>query len=266
MNASARVRGAHVALLDSGPRDAPTLVALHGYPDTAPIYARLAHALEGVRVIAPDWPGQGESAPISACAGPTERAAWVRDLLDELGITRCTVFGHDMGALPALALARDHGDRVASVIVANALLANDAPTSLAIRVLRVGRTYRLALPLFGPLVFARSLATFLDGPLEPELEQELRRRFVRRTTLATVTAACTAYDVELRGSPASFAPRATPTFALWGTRDRHFPIEHAHALRRVVPDAELTPIAGGHWMVYENVEAVAARIAAIVAV
>jgi pimeloyl-ACP methyl ester carboxylesterase len=255
------VRGAPTKVLDSGgARDAPVLLALHGYPDTGRIFTRLAAALGTVRVIAPDWPGQGESEPIDACFGPTERAAWIVDLLDALGVERCSVFGHDMGALPALALARDHAPRVRAVVVANALLSNEAKTSLAIRVLRTSGAYRVAIPHLGPVVFARCLASFLEHPLDPVLASDLRRSFLRPSALATITRACSAYDRELPGFLRTLGTIATPVHALWGSHAPHFAFDHASALQRAVPRATLAQLPGSHWMVHERAGTIAYHV------
>jgi 2-hydroxymuconate-semialdehyde hydrolase len=267
------VRGAKVAVLDSGGArepDAPVLLALHGYPDTGRIFVRLAAALStgraraAIRVVAPDWPGQGGSEPVASTFGPTARAAWLRDLLDALGIERCVVYGHDMGAAPALVLARDHGVGVRAVVVSNALLSNDAKSSLAIRTMRASQAYRVILPRLGRWVFARCLATFLEERLDAELETELRRRFLTPRALRTVVRACHAYDGELPGLLQTLAGLEIPTLAAWGKSERHFSLEHAQALERIVPQTEVRSIPGAHWMVHERAEDVARLIVSVV--
>jgi pimeloyl-ACP methyl ester carboxylesterase len=257
---SCRVRGAEVSYSATGPRQAPALIALHGYPDSSRIFGRLLAELPDRRAIAVDWPGQGRSERVTPCDGPTERAAWVADVLDALGIERCALLGHDMGALPALCFARDFGARAEHVFLANALLSNDAPTSLAIRVMRSAKAYRLALPFLGGLVFERCLRTFLEAPLTHELRDELRSDFVRPESLRALVAACDAYDAELPGILGTMESVKAPVHALWGTRERHFPEEHARALASVLPSTTVDVIEGGHWMVHERPAEVAAAI------
>jgi pimeloyl-ACP methyl ester carboxylesterase len=259
------VRGRSVAVHDSGERGAPVLLALHGYPDTGRIFARLSAALVAMRVVAPDWPGQGGSEPAAASFAPTERAAWLRDLLNVLGIEQCVVYGHDMGALPALAFARDHGPRVRAVIVSNALLSNEATSSLAIRLLRASQAYRVLIPRLGRLVFARCLASFLEHPLDAELETDLRCRFLQPATLSTVARVCRAYDVELPAALATLSSMKTPTLALWASHGLHFSIGHAWALQQSVRHAEVQTLQGAHWMAHEHAEDIAVRVVSFVA-
>src|SRR5580698_8191476 len=59
---SVAVQGVSIFYREAGPRDAPTLVLLHGLPSSSrmfePLFARLSHAYH---LIAPDYPGFGHS-------------------------------------------------------------------------------------------------------------------------------------------------------------------------------------------------------------
>ncbi|HVY45545.1 MAG TPA: alpha/beta hydrolase [Minicystis sp.] len=258
-----KVRGAEARYGDAGPRDAPVLLALPGYPDNYRVFERLAAALPAWRLVAVDWPGSGRSAPVDGVLGPTARAAWLGSFLDELGVERCTLFGHDMGALPALCFARDVPHRAARVFVAHALLCNDEPTSAAIRIMRAGRLYRVAMPLAPGLIFERCMATFLEAPLGTELRRDMREDFVRAGAPATLASVCAAYDAELPGALASFASIRAPVHAIWGDAETHFPVGHARALAAARPGTTVRLVKGGHWMVHERAAAVAEEIAAL---
>src|SRR3954469_15818522 len=89
-----------VARLGSG----PPVVLLHGYPENLQIWSRLAPQLaDRYEVIAPDWPGMGESDPWPGGATPSHMADRLRTLLDVWGIARASLVGLDMGGQPALA-------------------------------------------------------------------------------------------------------------------------------------------------------------------
>lgn len=108
----------HVALAGDGP---PVLM-LHGWPqhwymwrDVLPLVA--PHA----RAIAPDFRGFGWS---EVPEGGYEKHQLMRDalaVLDELGIEKVTVAGHDWGGYVGLLLALEHPDRVESLLVMNVL-------------------------------------------------------------------------------------------------------------------------------------------------
>lgn len=101
----------------------PTVVLLHGFPETWWTWHRLIPALvdAGFRVVAPDQRGYGESDKPPGVA-PYRVRALVGDivgLLDALGVDRACVLGHDWGAQVAWQLAMDHPDRVVRLAILN---------------------------------------------------------------------------------------------------------------------------------------------------
>lgn len=104
---------------DAGPADGEPVVLLHGFPQHAGSWDRVAPGLHGagLRTLAPDQRGY------SPAARPTGRRAYVvrelvddvRALLDTAGLERAHVVGHDWGAMVAWALAAWHPERVTSL-------------------------------------------------------------------------------------------------------------------------------------------------------
>ena len=88
---------AHVA--HAGPADAPPIVALHGFPQHWYEWRRVIDALAGeFRILAMDTRGLGWSSP--APDGDYRKARIAEDavaLLDDLGIERAILLGHDWG-------------------------------------------------------------------------------------------------------------------------------------------------------------------------
>src|SRR5689334_1441668 len=59
---SMRIRGADVFYREAGPKDAPTLLLLHGFPTSSNMFRNLIPRLSpSFRLIAPDYPGFGLS-------------------------------------------------------------------------------------------------------------------------------------------------------------------------------------------------------------
>ncbi|MDP9394149.1 MAG: alpha/beta fold hydrolase [Actinomycetota bacterium] len=106
---------------DSGPRDGPPVVCLHGFPQDATAFDGVSAVLvaAGCRVVAPDQRGY------SPGARPTGRRDFVLSelagdvvaLLDFLGLERAHVVGHDWGGAVAWRLASAHAARVSAVTV-----------------------------------------------------------------------------------------------------------------------------------------------------
>jgi pimeloyl-ACP methyl ester carboxylesterase len=112
--------GVMLSVLDEGEGE-PTLLLLHGFPDSSRLWRhqvpRLAGA--GLRAIAPDLRGFGDSdKPESVDEYRITRSvADMIALLDELGIERARVVGHDWGAVVAWVLAAVAPDRVERLAV-----------------------------------------------------------------------------------------------------------------------------------------------------
>jgi pimeloyl-ACP methyl ester carboxylesterase len=111
--------GVEIAVWEEG--DGPAVLLLHGFPDTHRLWRHQVTALTGagLRAIAPDLRGRGESGRPAAVADymVVRSVADMLCLLDELGVERAHVVGHDFGAVVAWMLAALHPDRVDHLVV-----------------------------------------------------------------------------------------------------------------------------------------------------
>lgn len=109
--------------LDEGPADGELVLLMHGQPSWCYLYRKMIPILVdgGCRVIAPDLVGFGKSDK------PTERrdytyanhVAWVKALLEAIGLQDITLFCQDWGGLIGLRVAAENADRFARIVVAN---------------------------------------------------------------------------------------------------------------------------------------------------
>lgn len=113
-----RVDGLQARYFEEG-AGAP-VVLLHGASlgSSADVWARnLAPlAAHGLRVVAPDLPGFGET-DNPADPSPAYRREFVLELMDALGMARASLVGHSQSGRIALELAFRHPGRVAKVVV-----------------------------------------------------------------------------------------------------------------------------------------------------
>lgn len=94
-------------VLRCGPRDAPGVVLLHGWPQSARAWTRLMEAAgEDVQLIAPDLPGIGGSRVERPCATTDALADVVGDLVAALGLEEPVLVGHDVGGMVAYSCLR----------------------------------------------------------------------------------------------------------------------------------------------------------------
>ena len=106
---------------DEGPRDAPVVLLLHGWPDDVSTWDEISPKLNaaGLRTIAPSNRGSGATRFLDRAGLRTGNTAVlaldVIDLVDALGIQRFCVAGHDWGANIAEMLAVGWPDRVVRI-------------------------------------------------------------------------------------------------------------------------------------------------------
>jgi len=120
--------GIELDVVDEGPRDAPVLIFLHGFPESHRTWRhQIAHFSDRYRCIAPDQRGyRGSSKPREVSEyTPDKLIGDIFLLAAELGVDEFTVVGHDWGGAIAwgVALAGQKGTgtgRVNRCIIANA--------------------------------------------------------------------------------------------------------------------------------------------------
>jgi len=104
-----------VRYLDWG-GEGPPLLALHGLASSAHWYDLVAPYLRSKhRVIAPDQRGHGQTSQANTGYDWQSLTSDAVGLLDHLGISRASVFGHSWGATVALNLAVRFPDRVSAL-------------------------------------------------------------------------------------------------------------------------------------------------------
>jgi pimeloyl-ACP methyl ester carboxylesterase len=117
------VDGFKIFYREAGPRDAPVLLLLHGFPTSSHMFRDLIPLLaDKYRVVAPDLPGFGQSDMPSykefkysfdALAERIERFTEV------IGLKRFAVYVFDYGAPTGFRLAMRHPERITAIISQN---------------------------------------------------------------------------------------------------------------------------------------------------
>ena len=105
---------------EAGPKDAPTILLLHGFPTSSQMFRKLIPALaDQYHLVAPDYPGYGHSSmpPHDKFAYTFDNLAKVIDeFTEKLGLTKYALYVQDYGAPGRLPPGRqapgaDHGHR-----------------------------------------------------------------------------------------------------------------------------------------------------------
>ena len=108
---------------EAGPKDAPTVLLLHGFPTSSQMFRNLIPALaDKYHVVAPDYPGFGHSSmpPRDKFAYTFDNLAKVIDeFTEKLGLTKYALYVQDYGAPVGYRLAVAHPERITAIVVQN---------------------------------------------------------------------------------------------------------------------------------------------------
>lgn len=261
--------GRNLSYSDTGSGNNGTWIHCHGIPGSRNELMHLTDDLgkAGIRVIVPDRPGYGESAP-HPDFGFASHGDDLRQLADHLQLDQFALSGFSGGGVFAMAAAHDLGDRVTRLTIAAtpAVPLMDDPYAHASEL--TAETWRAALESREQL--AQALEALTDSPealavalLDAVGEDE--RRYLTsqpvylgfytslRAALAqgpATAAGALALDSQLIARDLPFRPGAIHTRiqVLHGERDKLVHPEHQEALIGHLPGPDSHRIAGaGHY-------------------
>ncbi|WP_282363117.1 alpha/beta fold hydrolase [Pseudomonas sp. PS01297] len=123
------VDGVKIFYREAGPKGAPTLVLLHGYPSSSRMWDSLIPLLaDRYHIIAPDYPGFGRSdAPSATTYAYTfdHLAHSMGQLLTQLGINQYTLFMQDYGGPVGFRMILEAPQKLHGIIIQNANAYNE---------------------------------------------------------------------------------------------------------------------------------------------
>jgi pimeloyl-ACP methyl ester carboxylesterase len=120
---TAKVKDLDIFYREAGPKNAPTILLLHGFPTSSHMFRNLIPALaDTYHIIAPDYPGYGHSSmpSVSEFDYTFDNLADVVDsFIQQLGIQYYSLYVMDYGAPVGFRIAAKHPERVQALIVQN---------------------------------------------------------------------------------------------------------------------------------------------------
>lgn len=252
---TATVSGTPVHYLDAGSGE-PALVLLHAFPLQAAMWEEQVDAVSGQwRVVAPDLPGFGATAPPAEPGAATiaDYAEVVAGLVDHLGVGPVVMAGLSMGGYVTFAVFRRRPELIAGVVLADTRAgADDAEVSAR----RTAQQAQVVERGTAELVEAM-LATLLSEDTRAGRAQVVER--ARALMAANPTDGFVAALAAMKGRPDATAELAgiyVPALVVVGEHDGPSPPAEAEAMAAAIPDARLEVIAGaGHLSNLEAPEA-----------
>ena len=262
------VDGIKIFYREAGPADGPVVLLLHGFPTSSHMFRNLIPALaDRYRVIAPDYPGFGQSdmPERGAFAYTFDRFGDLVDgLLVQLGVARYAMYVMDYGAPVGWRLALKHPERITGLIVQNGNAYDEGlkefwdpikaywsdPSERRREALHVLVTPEITkfqytdgvadLSRIAPDNWIHDQA-LLDRPGNRDIQMDLFYDY--RTNLPLYPAV-----------HAYFRQHRPPTLIVWGRNDKIFPADGAHPYKRDLPDVEFHLLDTGHFALEDKAD------------
>jgi pimeloyl-ACP methyl ester carboxylesterase len=263
------IRGCRLRYLTGGEGD--PLVLVHGLGGAAANWVALAPLLlPQRRLLVPELPGHGGSAPLAAVSSLHTYADRLAALIEWEGFAPAPIVGHSLGGAIGLRLAIRRPDLVSALVLAGAagISSGTRRARYALRFTGIVKPARKIAPhrrrvagsaLLKRLVFGRWGAA--DAPaLPPEVVEALLAGPTRHTDTVSAARALVLDDPRLELDRVS-----CPSFVLWGARDTQLPVDDAFDYARRLR-APLRVIADcGHLLIAERPDACADAIRSFLA-
>ena len=263
--------GTAMSYLTTGNPALPTVLLLHGFPNSSEMFREVITELEPfARVIAPDLPGFGHSEPLAAASFERFGKA-VAELLEALHIGPRFIYLHDFGAPAALHVAMAEPDQVLGLIIQNA---NAHKTGLGPGWAETIRYWANPTPANEAAATAHLTpegirAQYFDG-VPPDVAARI---FAERWEedwrvmnlpgrLETQRALISDYGAYVRRFPAIadyLARRQPPALMIWGRHDPFFDLDETVSWMRTLPRMEAHVLDAGH-LLLETLSSAAAPL------
>ncbi|MEM9667757.1 MAG: alpha/beta hydrolase [Pseudomonadota bacterium] len=255
----------NATFLDAGSEHSVTILLLHGGGlDSAKLSWRLLipELSRNYRVIAPNWPGYGDTRAFGRPYKIADLGQWLMSLLDHLEIEQSSIIGISMGGGAALWSAINHSERVKALVPVGTFgVADRAPYhTLTFLLTKLPlNSVSFALIRRYPTLLRRSVEALFADPkrVTPELIAEVA------DVLETVGKG-TAFTHFQRGETgarqlssvftAGLKGVLQPTLFIHGAKDALVPIKAVKSAANSMKTARLEIMDGGHWPMREQPE------------
>ena len=267
--------GFNVFYREAGPKGAPALLLLHGYPSSSHMFRDLIPLLaDRFNIVAPDLPGFGQSdmPDHKTFKYSFDNMAKVIERFTEvIGLKKFAVYVFDYGAPTGFRLAVSHPERITAIITQNGNAYEDGLSSGWAPIQKYwkdpSKENRDALR---PVLLSPEATVWQYTHGVPDVSQvspdgyELDNFYLARPGMDEV-------QLDLIGDYKSnvalyptfqkyFRDHKPPTLAVWGKNDPFFLPPGAEAFKRDNPDAVVKFFDTGHFALETHAEEIAAAI------
>ncbi len=268
------VDGLDIFYREAGPKDAPVILLLHGFPTSSQMFAQLMEDLaDEYHLIAPDYPGFGNSSmpAVDEFDYTFDNLAKVVDgFIAAKGLERYTLYVMDYGAPVGYRIATKHPERVTGLIVQNGNAYVEGLREFwdPIKAYWAERSDENAEPLRGFFKVGVTKWQYTHGTRNAEVIDPgnwiTDQYFLDRPGNS---------DIQLQlfydyGSNPPLYPEwqeyfrtyQPPTLVVWGKNDYIFPAEGAYPYQQDLTDIEFHLLDTGHFALEEDGDVIAEEI------
>jgi len=268
------VRDIPIFYREAGPKEAPALLLLHGFPSSSHMFRNLIPLLaDRFRIIAPDYPGFGNSGQPSLDHFPYTFDA-IADVMDEflstVGLDSFFMYVQDYGAPVGFRLALKGPSRIRGFISQNGNAYEEGlePAWEPIRTYWRDKSAENGKALLGLLEKSFTREQYVGGCRRSEAISpdawNMDQYFLDRPGNADIQLALF-YDyrtnLERYGSwQEYFRTHQPPALIVWGKNDIFFGVNGALAYGRDLPRSEVLLLNTGHFALEEDAQLYAVLI------
>ena len=269
----------HFAWREGGDPAGTPVVMIHGWPESSWCWAAVnEHLKPGLRVIAPDLRGLGDSERTEG-AEHYRKQNLARDviaLLDALGIERFQLVGHDWGGVVAQEMALAEPERVQRMVILNIAIINNLRGNQEVieKVRGSGGAqywYQHFMQTKGlpeamiPGAETEWLGTFLKLSNRQPFPEEAFNEYVRTFRIPGTPHASANYYRTFHDDARRWATLADhiwpmPGLYIYGNRDRVILPEYLNHIEECFESIRVREVEAGHFLQEEQPEAVAEHL------
>jgi pimeloyl-ACP methyl ester carboxylesterase len=274
MHKTVEIQGVEVFYREAGPKDAPTILLLHGYPTSSHMFRNLINDLsDSYHLLAPDYPGFGnsEQPPMDEFDYTFDNMSIVVEgFLEKLEVEKYSIYLMDYGAPIGFRIAAKYPEKVEALIIQNGNAYEEGLKDFWIPIKKYWNEYTVenGQPLEGfhspdGLKWqythgVRNAETISPDNWNNDLHH-LSREGNNEIQLAMF------YDYRTNvplypGWQAYFRKHQPPTLIVWGKNDYIFPADGAHPYKKDLNNLEFHLMDTGHFALEEDGVLIAAKI------
>lgn len=263
------VDGVKVFYREAGPKNAPTVLLLHGFPTSSHMFRNLIPQLaDSYHVIAPDYPGYGQSdqpAMDKFNYSFDHLASIVDKFTVQRGLSKYAIYVQDYGAPIGYRLASAHPKKITAIVVQNGNAYNEGinnPFWDPIKALWKNKSEANAAKLRPFLELNATKWQYTEGFRDPShvspdtwmLDQAYLDRPGNKDIQIELFYSYGTNPPLYPAWQAYFRKHQPPMLIVWGKNDKIFPAEGATPYLRDLPNAELHLLDTGHFALEEDGE------------